>query len=769
MAAKTEKVFNSFVKGLVTEASPLTFPENASVDEENFVLNRDGSRSRRLGVDFENLHQLNATGLTATAIKEGRQSFHKWESPAGDTTVSLGVVRVVNKLWFMNLLTDNPSANLKNSGNPITIAGLSNAKIETTVINNKLLIVSSDINDPILLTYNSTTGAVTQTTIDIKIRDIYGVDDGYDLDYRPPGWTGTGTGSQIAITNQHKYNLRNQGWNTSIQFYNDGTIYGGTPSNVLDHCARQTGFLAYPSNSDQWTLGKNSNPSNANYEKFNAKVLKNNSTSKYQYSRGSIIIDAFNRGASRVAETDVATLPTDQETGSVTTVASYAQRIFYSGITSSVTGADARSPNYSGYIFFTKTIQSNDDLGKCYQEADPTDPAINDLIDSDGGSIQIPEATRIIKIAASQASLIVFCENGIWEVYGDTGGFIATSFQVSKISTNGVLNADSVVNVNGNFFYWSKAGIYVLTPEGAGGRFKSQSVSLTSIQTLFLELEDVTKNNCKGYYDEKENRVRWLYNDTLGYSNTNFINKYNKELILDLTLEAWSVLKISDLDLNTPFVADYVEIPGYAITSTTAGVEADGEDVYVNTDQVIVDDVLLTNRSSLFSFLTMQGSNFTVSKYQSTTFKDWYSVDETGVDYTSFLVTGYELFKDMMREKQVPYLFVYCKKTEDGFDGSDDDNFVAQNESSCLVQAQWNWANHANSGKWGRQFQAYRHLRFYIPSGENDDFDNGEQVIVTKNKLRGSGKTLSLKFTSESGKDMKLLGWALPATTVTTV
>ena len=36
MAVKKEQIFNTFVKGLVTEASALTFPENSSVDEENF-------------------------------------------------------------------------------------------------------------------------------------------------------------------------------------------------------------------------------------------------------------------------------------------------------------------------------------------------------------------------------------------------------------------------------------------------------------------------------------------------------------------------------------------------------------------------------------------------------------------------------------------------------------------------------------------------------------------------------------------------------------
>ena len=55
----------------------------------------------------------------------------------------------------------------------------------------------------------------------------------------------------------------------------------------------------------------------------------------------------------------------------------------------------------------------------------------------------------------------------------------------------------------------------------------------------------------------------------------------------------------------------------------------------------------------------------------------------------------------------------------------------------------------------------------YIPTGAADKFDTGEAVVVTKNKLRGSGKTLSLKIQSEEGKDMKLLGWSVQAVALT--
>ncbi len=30
-------------------------------------------------------------------------------------------------------------------------------------------------------------------------------------------------------------------------------------------------------------------------------------------------------------------------------------------------------------------------------------------------------------------------------------------------------------------------------------------------------------------------------------------------------------------------------------------------------------------------------------------------------------------------------------------------SLILDNPSSCLVQAQWNWADSANSGKWGNQ------------------------------------------------------------------
>jgi len=749
MAKGTEKLYRTFVKGIITEASPLTYPENASIDEDNFVLNRDGSRSRRLGVDYELDYLLKATGLGESTIITGKQSFHKWDSPGGDTTVSIGIIRIAERLWFIDLLTTNPSANFLNGGNSITLTGLNKADIDTAVISNKLIVSSSDLDAPVLLTYDVTTQTVSQEEITIKVRDIWGVDDGLELTERP-----------TTLSNEHKYNLRNQGWGAKITNKNNS-------KDALPYLFNEKGY--YPSNADIWTLGKVTNISDDDYDKFDDGLFDRAPVYTGLAAKGAFIIDAFNRGNSRMTLSDVTTgLPTDQETGNISTVASYAGRIFYSGVVSQTTDGDSRSPNYSGYVFFSQVITETSKLGFCYQDADPTNPDINDLVDSDGGTIQIPECSRIVKIIPSRTSLLVFAENGVWEIFGDTNGFVATSFQVSKITTFGTSNAKSVINAGGNFFYWAKAGIVLLKQDDASGRYIAQNISLTTIQTLYLDISELGKQYCKGFFDERENRLRWLYNDTDTYSTDNSINRYNRELIFDITLGSFYTNTISNLESNSPYIVDYIDIPGYSVATADTEVVVGSDTVIITSGTpVVITESQVQNRTSQFSFLTLRGTSFTLSKYRNTTFYDWVTPSgSTGINYSSYLVTGYELFQDLLREKTVPYIFFYFRRTENGYETDGSGNLINTDPSSCLVQSQWNWANSEASGKWGTQFQAYRLLRNYIPTDSSDPFDYGESVIVTKNKLRGSGKCLSLKFNSEAGKDIRILGWGVTGTSL---
>ena len=76
-------------------------------------------------------------------------------------------------------------------------------------------------------------------------------------------------------------------------------------------------------------------------------------------------------------------------------------------------------------------------------------------------------------------------------------------------------------------------------------------------------------------------------------------------------------------------------------------------------------------------------------------------------------------------------------------------------DSSLTMQAKFDWANTAASNKYATQVQIYRNTR------PNTATIAGFPVVVTKNKIRGKGRALSLRYTSESGKDAELVGWGI--------
>lgn len=773
----SEKKYNTFVKGLITEANALTFPENASLDEDNFDLNIDGSRFRRLGIDFEDGYALVPTGIVQATLTGTRKSFHRWDFPGGASDIAIGVIRAYNKLWFVDILSNSPSANLVNGGNPITISGLANAEMQSAVINNLFVLVSEDLTYPIVLTYDKDTGLVEQSVLPILVRDVWGVVDGLGTQERP-----------ATLSERHHYNLVNQGWRDTISsICAPGLIETGQTTTVWEVDSTGEGHWVevpvtvpgpiptalectkanlgvYPSNSDIWSLGKVGASSSPNFEKYDPSSMARNSIDNTEAPKGAFILDALKRGHSRYTGTGLTGLKLDEENGRFTTIATYAGRVWYSGITSNITDKDMRSPNYSGYLFFSQLVTGRDKLGKCYQEADPTSEAISDIVDTDGGTIQLPEITKVVKLVPVKDSLLIFAENGIWEIYGDTGGFKATAFQVSKISTLGITNGKSIVTAGSVVIYWAKAGIFIAAPNPQTGRYETQNISLSTIQTYYNSISDVARNNAKGFFDERGNHIVWMYNDTADYSETNNVNHYNRILSFDISLQAFYKYSISQSGTTSPMIADFVNIPSYAISSNTENVYVGNDQVLSNLDEVQINSTLLVNRVSKYSFLTFVGTSFTISKFKNLKFIDWELHDTVGVDFSSYLITGYETFSDLMRAKQVPYIWFYFKRTEDGFELDANGNITPMHQSGCLVQSQWNWSNSDAQGKWGQPFQAYRYLRNYVPSGLSDTYDTGDSIIVTKNKLRGSGKALSMKLLSETGKDMKLYGWALLVT-----
>ena len=106
------------------------------------------------------------------------------------------------------------------------------------------------------------------------------------------------------------------------------------------------------------------------------------------------------------------------------------------------------------------------------------------------------------------------------------------------------------------------------------------------------------------------------------------------------------------------------------------------------------------------------------------------------------------------RAKTGQYLTVFMRRTETSFDSSAN----PVNPSGCLMQTRWDFTDNSYAGKWQDEVQVYRQLRPYFAS-PSTTFDDGYPLVITRNKLRGRGKAVQMKFTSQTGKDMQLVGW----------
>ena len=539
---------SSFVKGLITEVSPLTFPENASLDEVNFKLKTDGTRERRLGVDLEADFAHYNIGMDANSLPSSTQSAFRWPSPNGSTKVDIGVIQVGRFIAFVNLLTDNPSANPLNGGIAIDTGVSNGAAWEFAILNNYLVAVSSASRTPYLLTYNEDSDTVTTETAPLLIRDLYGVDDTLDVERRP-----------TVLTPAHTYNLRNQGWSPSII---------STCGNDAIDCTFNT-LGVYPSNSDQWGIGRIEDLTSADVNKYDPSIAERNIVDGGQVPRGHYIIEAFDRGTNRKAQTGINVI-LDRESTYPSTVAGYAGRAWYSGIRGEVLGGDERSPRMSNAVMYSQTFRSKVNLLRCHQEADPTSYEFNEVVDTDGGMLFITEAISIVKLMPIKNSLFVFALNGVWEIRGGQEGFSATSFQVTKVSSIGVYSPQSVVEVNGRILFWGVNGIYSITPNSElRDVWDTNNITETTIQRLYDSLPDLVKKGAKGYYDANSNTARWLYTSDSPKITGNPVDILPPSVPISALIEG-EVLTLTNTAAANPITERVTDTTGIVLYRTSA-------------------------------------------------------------------------------------------------------------------------------------------------------------------------------------------------------
>lgn len=754
---------SNFVAGLITEASPLTFPTNASLDEDNFVLNRDGSRQRRLGMDLEDGAVTVNTGLVIPPDGDLATSSARWSNAGGNPDKDLVVLQIGNELRFFDADVTPLSSGLvytKIFSSVGVVSQFSYAVVDGT------LVVVTGRKEVTVFKYSA--GVITDSDSILYIRDQFGVTDivsgvnlrqGNGITVRP-----------TVLANTHIYNLRNQTFAQPRKVIGPEII----KDTIQEFFDKSSG--KFPSNSDTVTYALYSDTNDAddrNSERFNAADVISSPVGTFPAPKGYFIIDAMARGQSRLAEYNklmaqypelvigVSALPLDTTPGGPTVVSEYAGRVFYSGFSGEIIGPDDNSPRMSSYVLFSQLVEDPTDITTCYQDGDPTSKETPDLLDTDGGFIRIEGAYKVVRLINVGNALAVLAANGVWLIQGGSDyGFKATNYLTTKVTNHGCDSPGSVVVVDNTFMFWSDDGIYNVAPNQFGD-YIAENITQKTIQKYYDRIDGLDRRACKGVYDTYEKKIRWLYGGRVNSTSM------AKELILDTTLGAFYPATIQQLDSGSrlPLPLSGVIVPPFRTLEVDVPVTVSTVPVTVQGNPVTITDNITqsTTKEVIYAILTRVNPTlgFTFGSYKDQDHRDWRTSDGIGVDAESYLLTGYLSGGDYQRAKQVPYLTTHFNKTEDGFATDVNGDLFPTNPSSCIVQVQWDWANHINSGKWGREFQAYRFRRHYMPLSDADEFDNGYATVQSRNKLRGSGKVLSLLFKSEPDKHMHLLGWSM--------
>ena len=166
-----QKAVNNFIRGLITEAAELTFPEGASVDELNCDLRRDGTRRRRLGVALEESYSLSSFTISDT----DKIATGKWINVGGNADLEFLVVQKGATLYFYNKADLPHSAQIEANSVSLTAyeysgsGGAETAKCQFASLNG-LLVVSSNAINTIAIEYDA--GTFTVTEIEFRKRDF---------------------------------------------------------------------------------------------------------------------------------------------------------------------------------------------------------------------------------------------------------------------------------------------------------------------------------------------------------------------------------------------------------------------------------------------------------------------------------------------------------------------------------------------------------------------------------------------------------------------
>lgn len=796
-----EKPQYAFTQGLVTEQSPVNVVEGSVLDISNFVIQRDGSLRRRRAITLEE------GGvpfiLNATVVGDEAFQSYTWRAAGGDPGRVIQVIQFGTDLYFFNddeTLSDNfiGTFSLTSYQTPaITLPQLRQSAVSMSDGKGSLF-VASKFAEPLYVTILG--NIITAHMVQILQRDFHGVEDGLTWTYKPP-----------TLTDAHKYNLANRGWAVDRydQFKTDIGVYPG--KNMIPYAglargvdpAVQEGFGTNEWNSaklaaeffgdssaptgrlflnpfdttasqssggddsigtvaiimwtnagstvtvntdqphgrttgqtvaisgNQWSMqvnaGRTAPTITGSFDGVHNITVVDPTTFSFTYSFPANFMSWVNKYISLgvVVGTAGDTSPILIREGGYTTfqrpqaTAFWAGRVWWAGIA---------HPQLADVLFFSQIVETPSQYGSCYQKNDPTAQNFNTLLPTDGGTIKVAGLYGVLDMKVLGGSLVIYTTGGIWEVTGGQAGFTASDYRVRKITDAEVVGKTAITRIDSSHCAATRRGIFAIGYDTNSGYVSAQDISSSKIKTFWNDIPEAVKSQMVMSYDDAQKKVYFSY----GTAATP--RKLTKSLV---------------------FGADIGKDGAYFLLTLPYG-ESTGYTV----GHLALDSADNANQSKKIKFITVP-LPLSTTIYFNDMQNDLY-IDVTGTEDLPYVTFAHDNTGDWSKRKYVAqYVYVFMNKTETGYIEQSDSQLVPLNPSFLTLQGRWDWADHINSGKFSQKQQVYRHRREYTPVDVNDKFDNGEPVVVTRNKLRGSGRALQLRFEGGPSADAHLLGWAI--------
>lgn len=777
-------VQNNFVKGLLTEATVLTFPENACTDVDNCVIEAIGTVGRRLGIDIEGGSANTTQTIVGTAITE-----FLWKNVASEGDLTYVVEQIGNTLHFYKVVSGESLSSQKHASTidlttfaPAGITTVATIACQFAAGNGYLFVANANLN-PFYVTYSIAGNTFTGVSINVQTRDFQGIPEGVPDAQRP-----------TTLTDAHHYNLSNQGWpsrykgssSTSIligtgskvfttaatlgilvgdrvRIYSSATpgflgaststgnimigtvtAYAGTSLTVNVTATNGSGTLTdwniveepdyidawpaaglggFPNNQDVWWQYKNSSDVFAPLTKILDVLLGTT-----QAPKGHFILNAFSGDRSAAAGIPGLT-GTSAGTDRPSTIAFFAGRVFYAGV---------QNLEFNSKIYFTQVLDDISKVGFCYQENDPTSEKLFDLLPTDGGYIDIIEAGTVLKMVPVLNNLMVVCTNGTWFITGSQGlGFVANDYSVHKVSAIPGASASSFVDVAGTPYWWTYEGIYTVTFDQQTNVPRVVSLTDFTIRSYYNDIPLDSKNFAKGAYDPEQKIIQWIFRSTSA-SAFNDRYTYDRMLTFNLLTQAFYPWSVSS---NKVSIHGLVAVRAQSGTFSSTNVQsaAGVNQVVAGGNQVVVfhadggsglEGIAGTTIKYFCTFVSGGNTKATYAECYRTDYKDWLTYDAIGETFLSFFITGYMVHGQAMRKFQANYVNFFSEIDVD---------------SQFRVQGQYNFSTSGSSGKWSTA---------QVMAG----FFKSKPKRI---KLRGHGISMQIRVESIANNPFKLVGWAI--------